>query len=771
LSMLLGIAILNFQGTSLNMMVLFSLILALGMLVDNGIVVVENIYRWRTDLGYDNNKSSKFAVGEVALPIIVSTATTVAAFVPLLFWKDLMGEFMKYLPITLIIVLSASVFVALVVNPVLTKYYMKTEKDVKSKPAKFWRRTLIMLTLGVVFKIPFFTGVTVQGFMAFINIVGGILLFAVLFSLLYRFLLLKASDNFREVFMPKLENYYSGLVAKVLKRYRPIYMFIAMFVLLIGSIMFFGASNPNVLFFPENDPLMVNVFIEAPLGTDIEQTDIYTKEIEKIIKKAIKPYDNIVEAVLAQVGEKTSDPNEGPQPGSSPHKARVTVTFYDYEKRVSVSDVSTKVVLDEIREAVKNFPYANITVSKDKMGPPVGKPINLEVKGEDYEKLIVIVEQLKKMMEQADVPGVDKLKTDMELDKQEILLKVNRDAASRYGVSTGQIATTLRTALLGKEISKYKEGEDDYPIQLRLSDEYRYNLNNLLNMRVTFRNNMGTLVQVPISAVCEVDFDKSTGTVKRIGMERVVTIFSEVKDGYSPTAIVDQFKSLLSDYPLPKGFSMKFTGELEEQDKSSSFLMGALMFAVMLIFLLLVSQFNSVVYPLIILVSVLFSTIGVFLGFGLTGMDFVILMCGIGIISLAGVVVNNSIVLIDYTNILKKQKKLELGLDEEDMLPTKILREVIADAGKTRLRPVLLTAITTVLGLLPLALGMNINFATLLSHFQPNFYLGGDSTAFWGPMAWTIMFGLTFATFLTLVMVPVMILISDKMLMIVKGKK
>ena len=761
LSMLIGIAILDAQGSTLNMMVLFSLILALGMLVDNGIVVVENIYRWNTDLGESKEKSSKYGVGEVAVPIIASTATTIAAFIPLLFWKDIIGEFMKYLPITLIIVLSASVFVALVVNPVLTARYMKQGKDKPSKPKVFWIRLIALFGFGFLLKLA-------EGNTS--SIFGGILIFAGVFSIIYRFILIRAIDVFRERAIPWMESNYSKTINFALKGYRPILIFFGTFGLMILSFVIFGMSNPKILFFPENEPKMVNIYIEAPLGTDIETTNKFTMQLEERVKGALKDNMNVVEAILAQVGEKTSDPNEGPQAGSSPHKARITVSFFESETRKDISDVSTKFLMEEIRKSVSDFSSANITVAKDRMGPPVGKPINIEISGENYEKLILMVEKVKKVLEDKDVPGVDKLKTDLELDKPEILINVNRDAASRFGISTGQIAQTLRTALLGKEVSKYKQGEDDYPIQVRLEDEYRYNINSLLNLKVTFRNNKGKIVKVPISAICEIEYSSSFGTVRRLGMERVITLFSEVKDGYSPAAIVDEYKEILKDFPIEDGYSLKFTGELEKQDESSSFMAGALLSAVFLIFLIIVSQFNSVIYPIIILVSVLFSTIGVFLGFGITGMDFVILMCGIGIISLAGVVVNNAIVMIDYMNILKNKRKAELGIAERKNLPIAEIPAILEEAGRVRLRPVLLTAITTVLGLLPMALAMNINFATLLSDFNPNLYFGGDSANFWGPMAWTIVFGLTFATFLTLIVVPVMVLLADRIMAFVSRK-
>lgn len=751
LSMLLGIAILNYSGTSLNMMVLFSLILALGMLVDNGIVVVENIYRLHTEEGKDLLTASKQGVGEVAIPIISSTATTVAAFLPLLFWKDLMGEFMKFLPITLIIVLSASVFVALVVNPVLTSRYLKKEIISQTPLRKFLIRNLVVLVLCILF------------YLAGANTLGGLFLFGLVFSILNRYVLMPFTKYFQNTMLPKLENAYYKTVNFALAKRRPIILFIATFFLMIGSIMFFGASNPTVLFFPDNEPRMVNIYIETPLGTDIEKTNAITKVVEAKVNKAIKKDSAIVEAVLAQVGEKTSDPNEGPQSGKSPNKARVTVSFLEYEKRVFLTKTSTSEVLENIRTALEDFPDASITISKDKMGPPVGKPINLEVKGENFIVLMKEVDKIMKKMEDANVPGVDKLKTDLELNRPELMIKIDRDAARRYGVSTGQIASTIRTALLGKEVSKYKLGEDDYPINVRLDDVYRYNLSSLLNLKITFRSPQGKLVQLPVSSVCDLEYANSFGTIRRLDMERVISIFSEVSEGYNANAIVGQLKQVLAGHEMPEGYEFKFTGEIEEQNNSSSFLMGALLLAVLLIFLIIVSQFNSIATPAIIMASVLFSTIGVFLGFGIFKMPFVILMCGIGIISLAGVVVNNAIVLIDYTNLLKKRKKDELGIGEEEDLPIEYVPEVIAMAGKTRLRPVLLTAITTVLGLFPMALGMNIDFFSLLSSFDPNYYTGGDNANFWGPMAWTIMFGLTFATFLTLVIVPVMVLLTDKM--------
>lgn len=750
-SMILGILLLSMMGATLNMMVLFSLILALGMLVDNGIVVVENVYRLHSE-GLDKEKASKYGVGEVAWPIIASTATTIAAFLPLLFWNDLMGEFMKFLPLTLIMTLGASLFVGLVVNPVLTAQFIKLESEGQrsGSPKRFWIITGILFVLGLLFL-----------FIA--RWLGSLLLFFAFFNPLSRFVIKPLADRFQYHTMVKVENAYRRFLQIILKGKRPVFLFMGLLLLMVVTMMVYFGSNPKVLFFPENEPLYVNVYVETPLGTDITETDALTRKLENKVRKAVEPNKNVVEAIVAQVGEGTADPNEGPAMGSSPNKARITVSFLAYEDRIDFSDVSTNKILEDIRESVKGETQAIITVEKNRDGPPVGKPIQLEVAGKDYDTLVKTTENILKYLNASNIPGPDKLKMDLETGKPEIILHVNKDAARRYGVSTGQIGMAMRTALFGKEISKFKEGEDDYEIQLRLAKQYRYDIRSLMNMRITFRNmTSGQIVQVPINAVATMEDASSYGAVKRKDMDRVLTISSDVKQGYNANQIVAEYKELMAGYKMPAGYTYKFSGEQEEQDKSSQFLMMALIIAVFLIFLIIVAQFNSITAPLIIMSSVLFSTIGVFLGLFLFRMDFVVLMCGIGIISLAGVVVNNAIVLIDYTNVLRERKREELGLGKNDPLPISDLMQSIVDAGATRLRPVLLTAITTVLGLVPLAIGLNIDFVGLLNNGNPDIYMGGDNALFWGPMSWTVIFGLTFATFLTLVAVPAMYLINDK---------
>jgi multidrug efflux pump subunit AcrB len=754
LSMFMAFMVLSAIGYSANMMVLFGLILALGMLVDNGIVVVENIYRLMQE-GYGPIRAAKEGVGEVAMPIISSTATTLAAFLPLAFWTGIMGEFMKYLPITLIIVLTSSLFVALVINPVLASVLMKVEEK-RVNRVKFFMVAGAFALVSILFYATGNFGI------------ANILMLIALGAPFNLYILNPGVDWFQTRFIPFLENAYSRTIRFALKGRNPYMVFFGTFLLLIVSLMWFGASQPKVALFPDSEPNYINIFIEKPIGIDIEETNAFTRKIEDEIVELIKPYDVAIESFIAQVGEGASDPNQMSGQQETPNKSMITVSFVEYEYR---QGVDTRKVMEEIRQALTKYPGVQITIDKDAMGPPVGKPINIEVSGEDYERLIRIADDVMETIDDENIPGIQELKSDLETGKPELLVNIDRDKARRFGLSTYSIAKELRTALFGEEVSKFKEGEDEYPIQLRLMDAYRYDIDALLNKRVTFRDNQGNLKQIPISSVADIEYSSTYGSVKRKDLDRVISIYSNVVEGYNANEIVAELKLLLSNYELPDGYTLKFTGEQEEQDESSAFLFNALMIAVFSIFLIIVAQFNSLSSPFIIMASVLLSTIGVFLGLIIFQMDFIIIMTGIGIISLAGVVVNNAIVLIDYTNLVRNRRRAELGLKEGEYLSYSEMIESIRVAGKTRLRPVLLTAITTVLGLVPMALGMNINYITLFTRFDAQFYMGGDNANFWGPMAWTVIFGLIFATFLTLVVVPVMYLISDKITLRLKGAK
>ncbi|MBX2896062.1 MAG: efflux RND transporter permease subunit [Cyclobacteriaceae bacterium] len=753
LSMFITFIVLSSLGMNINMMVLFGLIMALGMLVDNGIVVVENIYRLRAE-GYSIYDATRLGVGEVALPIISSTATTLAAFIPLMLWPGIMGQFMKYLPITLIISLSASLFVALVINPVFIVRNMKLDSEIVVNHRAIWRNSIIAAALGGVF-------------IAFGKYgLGNVLILFGVLTIINVYLLVPLSKRFQNSVLPWLEQKYERIITFALKGKRPYAIFGGTFGLLIMSFMLMGIFPPRVLFFPENVPTYINVFIEFPIGGDIEDTNKFTEKIEDRVLEIIKPYERAVESVVANVGAGTGDPADMSSIGlaESPNKARITVNFLDFKYR---DGVDTREVLEKIRAGISGYPGVTVTVDKNADGPPVGKPISIEITGEELTTLISISEKMKAYINESGIAGIEKLKLDIETGKPELLVNIDREKARRFGLSTFAVANEVRTSLFGKEITKYKQGEDDYKVQLRLDDKYRYNVDALMNKSITFRDQTnGQISQVPISAVANVQLSSTYGSIKRQDLKRQITLSSNVVSDYNPTLVNDQIKKVLADFEMPAGYSYRFGGEQEDQAKEMAFLSQALILAVFIIFLIIVAQFNKLTSPLIIMTSVLFSTIGVFFGLIIFQMEFVIMMTMIGIISLAGIVVNNAIVLLDFVELKKRRKRELTGMD----LTIEEVKESIVEAGKTRLRPVLLTAITTILGLIPLAVGINIDFLGMFGSYNPDFYLGGDSVIFWGPLSWTIIFGLTFATFLTLVVVPVMYLLSEKFMFFVNRK-
>ncbi len=757
LSMLLAFILLNALGITLNMMVLFALVLALGMLVDNGIVVVENIYRY-IDEGYSNYDAAKYGVGEVAWPIIASTATTLAAFIPLGFWPGMMGEFMKYFPITLIMVLSSSLFVALVINPVLTTLYMKVDEEVMTTK----KMILLSLITGIIGASFLFIGFSKN--LNFAKIIGNLLLAFAILNVLFKYLISPTIKWFQFTLLPKLENKYEKILRYALKGRRVYVFFISTFLLLFFSFFLMKIFPPNILFFPDSEAEQVYIYTEYPIGTTIEKTNTITKRIEKDLREYLHKYDTkngesfLIKSVIAQVGEGTGDPNQGNQ-GITPNKSRITIDFTEYANRLDRNGkhTNTNDLVKDLRKLFTGYAGVSIIIDKKKNGPPAGPPLNIEVTGDDYEELIRVAYDMKQFIKAKNISGIEDLKLDVELGKPEMIIHVDRQKANRLGVVTGQVADLLRTSLYGKEISTFKDGEDNYPINIRLQERFRYNKNALLNQKVTFRDQTsGRIKQIPIAAITTTENKNTFSAVKRKDLNRVISIYTNVLEGYNATNVVENTKRILKNYKLKKGYSYKFTGEQEEQAKQMAFLSKALGIAVILIFLILVAQFNSAYTPVIISLSVLLSLIGVLLGLIAFRMDFIIMMTMLGVISLAGIVVNNAIVLIDYVNLIIDRKKAELKIDEENFLPKKIIYECIVKAGKVRLRPVLLTAITTVLGLIPLAFGININFITFFTDYDAHFYIGGENVMFWGPLSKTVIFGLIFATFLTLIIVPVM---------------
>ena len=746
LSMCISFIILQLFGITVNMMILFSLVISLGLLVDNGIVVTENIYRF-LEKGYSKIEATKLGIGEIALPIITSTATTLAVFVPLAFWPGLTGKFMSYLPIGIIVTLLSSLFVALVINPVMISYLMKIEDNKGKDFKKYIKNVSILAIIGFAFIL--------------FNIywVGNILIFISLFILSNYYVFVPLSKVFREKYLKSLENKYSKLLSYLLLNRRPYFVLLFSILLLIGTFQLLQIYPPKILFFPENRPNYINVFLELPVGTDIEETNNFTKIIEKEVNKSTSEYSGIIESIVTYVGKRTLNENDPSALGmrDTPNRARININFYEFEKRNGINTID---VLEKLRNDINDYPGVSITYGKDRKGPPVGGEISIQITGPDFQELISQVENMRKYINDSNIPGIEKLGLDLSTRKPELLIDFDRDRLRRYGLSTGMLANELRTSLFGKEISKYKVGEDEYKIQLRLADQYRYDINKLLNKNITFRNQSnGITYQVPISSFASVKMSNTFSSVKRKDLDKSITISSNVISGYNPTEVNSKIDMILKNYPLPNGYSYKFGGEQQEQEEEMAFLSNAFMIALFLVFIIIVAQFNKIITPLIIMSSIILSTIGVFLGLLIFNMDFVVVMTMIGVISLIGIVVNNAIVLIDFIELNRKRKmigkKVKLSVEE--------IMECIAEAGRTRLRPVILTALTTILGLMPLAIGMNFDFVSFFKFYQVNFYLGGDNMVFFGPIAWAIIFGLSFATFLTLLVIPSMYLIQVKL--------
>jgi multidrug efflux pump len=763
MSMFISFVVIGAIDFRINFIVLFSLILALGMLVDNAIVVVENIYRF-VDKGYNPWIAAREAVGEIAVPIIASTATTLAAFFPLVLWDSIIGEFMKYLPITLIIVLTSSLLVALVIIPVVVATFIKTNDNEKEKTKRQKRNAVIiavsMLVIGFLLVL------------AKVMILGNLLMVFGIIGILHKLFLQRMESWFQEIFLVKLEKIYSRVLNYALKGKKLILFFGGTVALLLITIMLFFSHVPDIVFFPTTDPKTVNVIVKMPEGTDIIATNDFVNILEEDVADFYKPYesdagDPMVESILTTVGK--GDPYEIGG-GGKPNEAIITISFIDFEKRGSIS---TSTMLSDLSgHLLGKYPGVELEVTKPQEGPPTGKAINLEIIGQDFDELIHLADTIKNTIDLASIEGIEGLRMNISTQNPELLIHIDRDKAQRYGLSTMMIANTLRQSLFGDEVSDFKVGEDEYPIMIRLKDEYRYNLPAMMNMKIPVFGD-GPPSYIPLSAVSSYEYSTTFSSIRRKDLDRVITLYSNVIEGYNANTINVQLAALMEEFEMPAGYRYEFTGEQQQQDESSEFLANAMLIALALILLILVTQFNSLIRTLIILTSILFSTIGVFGGLWTFKMDFVIIMTGIGIISLAGIVVNNAIVLIDYIELLKQRKKKELGLADYEYLPVSAATECIIEGGKTRLRPVLLTAITTILGLLPMAIGLNFDFEGLFTNYDPNIYFGGDNAAYWGPMSWTVIFGLTFSTFLTLVIVPVMYrmtVIAQKKISVLTGE-
>jgi multidrug efflux pump subunit AcrB len=736
LSSLIAFLFLPGLDYTLNVIVLFSFLLALGIIVDDAIVVIENTHRIYNKYDFDVMQAAKYAAGEVFVPVLAGTLTTIAPFFPLLFWPGIAGEFMGKLPVTLIITLGASLFVAFIMNPVFAVSFMKKGDHAELPPIRSLFRNLIIF--GVLAVIGYLAGG--YGF-------GNFMVFMIVMAVLYHFVLTRAIKSFQEKVWPKFINGYRKVLSVFVKGYRPIAVVAVTFIATIVTIAAYFSSEPRVEFFPSGDPNFAYVYIQAPLGTDAEVTDSITAIAEKKVYEVLGQTNPNVKSVIANVGLNAGDP-QNPDRVPTPYKGKVTVAFVKYADR---KDFNTAEALTKIREKFKKEPIQGVSISVDKEanGPPVGKPVNMEISGDEFPVLLDLQEKVFKAVAKANIKGMEEFKSDLQLNKPEIIIDIDQEKAQREGVSKAQIGMDLRTALFGKEISKYKDANDDAPIQLRLNADYRKKVEQLTNLQISFMDMAsGRFKQLPLSSVVNIRYAQSFNGINRKNQKRVVSLSSNVENPDLTSSIVAQLNGVISTIDVPEGYEIKMTGAQEDQKETSDFLGVAFLAAILLMFFILVTQFNSVVKPMLIFSTIFFSLMGVFLGFIIFNFSFSIVMTGVGIFALSGIVIRNGILLIEFIDELRQRGES--------------ITEAVVDGGATRLTPVFLTAVSAILGLIPLAIGLNIDFAGLFTHFNPHFHLGGDNVAFWGPLAWTMIFGLVIATFLTLLVVPTMYMMAYK---------
>ena len=764
MSMFMSLMILNLLGYTMNTMILFGLIMGLGMLVDNGIVVVENAYRLMSEEGMSRIEAAKKGIGEIAFPIIISTATTVAAFIPLGLWPGVMGQFMKYFPITLSVVLGSSLFVAIFFNSVLVSQFMKTED--KDMPLK--NIIKISAIIGGIGLLILIFGGAYRG-------LGTLMIVNVGLLWIYRLFLRKWANSFQNNILPKWERFYEKALRAALSGRKPAFITIGTFVLLIIAFVGFGASvgsqRTKVEFFPENKPNQIIAYIEYPEGTDIKKTNAITKEIEErfysIINEDVYKHDDfnfLTESAVSQVGEGAGNPQtDGGSAAEMPHRGKITASMREFKFR---KGADSQELLKKIQEGLKDiYPGVSISVEKDAAGPPTGYPINVELEGEDYGEIITTAEKMRDFINSKNIQGIDELKIDVNKSKPSMQVIVDRKKAGELGVTSGQVGQQLRNSIFGAKAGIYKEDGEDYDIYVRFNAENRYNTSAIFNQKITFRDMAsGQIKEIPVSTVAKQSNNSGFSAIKHKDVKRVVTLYSALAPGFTDAgAIVSKIRNEMQGFTeKPDGVKIDYTGQIEEQNKQMAFLMGAFFTGLGLIFFILIFQFNSVSKPAIIMLAIFLSLIGVFGGIVATGSSFVIMMTMMGIISLAGIVVNNGVVLLDYTQLLIDRQKVKHQLEDDQYIGQNDLIEAIVKGGKARLRPVLLTAITTILGLIPLATGLNINFFTLFSEFDANIYVGGDNVIFWGPLAWTVIYGLFIATFLTLIVVPILFYLVTK---------
>lgn len=731
---------------TLNFIVLFALLFGLGIIVDDAIVVIENTHRIYNNGKVKVERAAKEAAGEIFVPVLAGTLTTLAPFFPLLLWKGLIGKFMIYLPTMLILTLAASLIVAFIMNPVFAVSFMRPEgREYEEEKSKIFKKPIFWtpIAFGLLLHLAGWHGL------------GNFLLFMAILMILNRYVLRNIIHVFQERILPGLMNRYEKLLHWILKGKRPARLLLALFLLFpVSLIMLMVRNNPKP-FFPSGDPHFIYVYLKMPIGTNTQTTDSVTRILEERVRKVLakeKPGTpgSIVESIITNVAVSANNPKDNNRSTQS-NLGRIQVSFVQYEER---HGVSTAPYLTEIRKEMKGIAGAQIDVTQEDSGPPTDPPVNIEISGDNFDEISKVAYDLQNHLDTNRVEGVEGLKMDVDLQNPEVTINIDRERALREGISTAQIGMEIRAAVFGKEASKLKDAEDEYKIQIRYDQLERNNIADLMNMRLTFRD-MATMgiKQVPLNAVATVDYTNTSGAVKRKNVKRTIQIQGNVTDpaftGPANIALAKHIETFKAKTKIPADVTIKQTGESEQQAETMSFLGTALLTALMLIFLILVLQFNSLSKPFIVLTEIFFSIIGVFIGYALTGMTMATIMVGVGIIGLAGIVIKNGILLIEFTEELRGR-----GYKT---------REAAIEAGKIRIIPVMLTALATMLGLLPLAVGFNINFVSLFQHLNPHIFFGGDSVVFWGPLSWTIIFGLVFAFFLTLVMVPSMYIISERL--------
>lgn len=737
LSCFVAFLIMPWIGFTFNMIVLFSFLLALGIVVDDAIVVIENTHRIFANGKVPIKEAAKTAAGEVFLPVFSGTMTTLAPFVPLAFWNSIIGHFMFFLPITLIITLLASLVVAYIMNPVFAVDFMKPHHDGEHDHPKFDKPTKrAMIYLGIA---------TIVGYLINFGF-GNFMVVIIIFYLANHFLFLRWIDRFQKNGWPRFQAWYARWLEKAVQR--PVTMLVGTFVLFIVAIVATAKFGKTPEFFPAGDPNFAYVYITLPVGSDQATTDSITKKIEQRVAKVVEPDKEIVTSIISNVTKSVTDPQDEDQ-GDYPNKGKVTVAFEEFGKR---NGKDTKQILINIRKAVQGVPGVKISVAQEASGPPVQKDISLEIAGDNLDTLVHTAARLKAYLAKQNIQGIENLVADIESDKPEIVFDIDRERANREGISTKTITDNLQAAIFGAPAADFRNTkEDNYKIQIRAMQSQRRDIDQIRNLKITYRDlaTGGAIRQVPISAFTDVRFTNTYSNIKRKLSRRVLTLSSSVVKPYNANDVNANILKALNNFKHAEDVTIRQGGGQEDQMEAVTFLGTALLTSFGLILIILMIQFNSVGKTLIIISEIFFSIIGVLLGVTIFHMTMAIVMTGVGIIALAGVVVRNGILLVEFTDML-----IEQGTS---------LHDAVVEAGHTRMTPVLLTATAAILGLIPLAVGFNIDFVGLFTHFEPHIHFGGDNVAFWGPLAWTMIFGLGFATIITLILVPCMYIIRVNM--------